>query len=153
MKNLIKLRIDDAMTPFRKYMERKALPLPMQGWIKFVRESLQMTSTQLASRMNISQPTLSRMEAGEVVGTITMNTLRRAAHALNCELYYAFVPRTSLSQSLEEEAHTRAKSILERVNRTMSLENQEPDMSAQRKLLEEITRDLIDSKRVWSSKP
>ncbi len=151
MKKLIKLRVDDAITPLRKYLDKGAFPLPARGWIRFVREALQMTSSQLASRMSISQPTLSRMEAGEVAGTVTMNTLRKAAHAVNCELYYAFVPRTSLSQSLEQEAYARAKSILERVNRTMSLENQELEINSQSKLLEEITKDLIDNKKVWRS--
>src|SRR5205814_3836994 len=69
---------------------------PVRGWIKAVRESLGMTTAQLAKRLKVKQPTVVKMEQSEAKGTIELATLRRVAEALDCTLVYAFVPNKPL---------------------------------------------------------
>ena len=41
-----------------------------------------------------------KLEQAEANGTITLNTLARLAHGLDCEVHYMFVPRTSLVEQV-----------------------------------------------------
>ncbi|MGH8437261.1 MAG: hypothetical protein ACRERX_23000, partial [Pseudomonas sp.] len=38
-------------------------------------------------------------------GSITLNTLARLAHGLDCEVHYMFVPRTSLVEQVLRRTH------------------------------------------------
>ena len=67
---------------------------------------LGMSGRELAARIGLSQPALSQLEHSEVTGRAQLDSMRRAAAALDCELVYALVPRTSL----EEIVQTRAGS-------------------------------------------
>lgn len=55
-----------------------------------------MTGAQLGARIGIRPQTVESIEKSEAAGTIQLNTLRRAAEALDCTLVYALVPNTSL---------------------------------------------------------
>src|SRR5687768_17132946 len=74
------------------------LTAPAAGWIAVIRRALGMTTAQLARRLSIAQPVVVRMEQSEAKGRIQLDTLRRAADALNCELVYALVPRMPLDE-------------------------------------------------------
>ena len=52
-----------------------------------------MSGTELAARMGVGQSTVSGLEQGEVQGTIRLDTLRRVADALDCDLVYYLSPR------------------------------------------------------------
>jgi predicted DNA-binding mobile mystery protein A len=97
---------------------------PARGWIKAIRESLGMTSAQLAKRLGIKQPSVVALEQSEVRGTIELATLRRAAEALDCRLVYALVPRTTLDQAVREKARVFARRRRAAVEHSMLLENQ-----------------------------
>ena len=64
------------------------------------------------------------MEQGEAAGTVTLNTLRQAAEALDCQLVYALVPRSTLEDTVRQRADVLARSQLARVHHTMRLEDQ-----------------------------
>ena len=66
-----------------------ALSRPPRGWIKAIREALGMTTTQFGKRLGVSQPTALGFEKSEVSKGISLETLERAAHALDCRLVYA----------------------------------------------------------------
>lgn len=70
-----------------------ALTRPPRGWIKAIREALGMTTAQIARRMGVSQPRAVEIEKAEKTGAITLDTLERAARAMDCRLVYAFVPK------------------------------------------------------------
>ena len=71
-------------------LRKKALfARPPRGWIKAIRESLGMTTRQFAGRIGVVQSRAVDIEKAEVTGSITLDSLERAARALDCELVYA----------------------------------------------------------------
>jgi predicted DNA-binding mobile mystery protein A len=55
-----------------------------------------MTGVQFARRLRIRPQSAEAVEKSEANGTIQLQSLRRAAEALDCTLVYALVPKTSL---------------------------------------------------------
>ena len=87
-------------------------PRPHNGWIRAIRDSLGMSSSELASRMGVGQSTISGLEQNELLGTVKLGTLRRAAAALECDLVYYFAPRTSLEDVALAQARRKAREQL-----------------------------------------
>lgn len=115
----------------RKQLERRLAPLralqlaaPPRGWIKAIRESLGMTARQLASRMGTAPSRVAAIEQAEVRGAVTVQTLRKAAAAMNCAFVYALVPIEPLDDIVRARAIEKAQDELARLNHTMRLENQ-----------------------------
>ncbi len=97
---------------------------PFGGWIRAIREALGMRADDLAARMGVSQPSLTRLEKSERVGTIGLDALTRAADALECDVVYALVPRRPLDDIVADQARRRALQRVSRVAHTMALEDQ-----------------------------
>lgn len=119
---------------------REAIPVlavPRIGWIRAIRNALGMSAADLATRMDITTSTVLRMEVNEARGNIHLDSLRRAAEALNCDLVYALVPRESLSQSVRRQATKRAEEALAPVQHTMHLEDQAVPKALAEDLLEQ----------------
>lgn len=121
-----------------------ALARPPRGWVKAIREALGMTTAQLAQRLRVSQPRAVAIEKAEAAGAITLNSLERAAHALDCRLVYALVPRQSLDAVIEERARLLAEKRLQPTRHTMALESQGVDSSDESEQLKRLARRLID---------
>lgn len=98
--------------------------IPPRGWIKAIREALGMTTAQLGRRIGVSQPRALQIERSELKGTLTLDSLERAAQALNCRFVYALVPAEPLSAVVEQRAHAVATERLVHTIHTMSLEDQ-----------------------------
>jgi predicted DNA-binding mobile mystery protein A len=100
-----------------------------------------MSQADLAARLGVRQTTVLSMEASEVDGRIQLNTLTRAAEALDCDLVYALVPRRGLQDMLDQRIRAHARAQLAAVNQTMLLENQLPADDEQRlnAIIETIT--------------
>src|SRR5665647_390075 len=86
-------QLDRRLTKFTPLVNE---PRPHQGWIRAIREALGMSSKELADRMGIIQQAIRELEQSELHETIKLETLQRAANALECELVYSLVPRRSL---------------------------------------------------------
>ncbi len=99
-------------------------PRPSKGWIRAIRNAFGMTSAQLAQRLGVSQPRIIELEKSEASGTVTLNTLQRAAEALGCRLVYALVPDKSLEDTVLERVNQLAQRQLTAVQQTMRLEDQ-----------------------------
>lgn len=145
---LARKHLDKALILFKEAAEQ---PRPPRGWVRAIRDALGMTSRQLAARMGLSQSTIAALEKGEGAGTVTLKSLREAAEALDCQLVYALVPRTSLADMVQERARALAEKKLARVHHTMRLEDQalrESDLAEER---ERITRSLLEGRasRLW----
>jgi predicted DNA-binding mobile mystery protein A len=108
-------------------------PKPSRGWVRAIRETLGMTTRQLAERMRISQPSLVKLEKSEAAGTITLGSLERAAQALGCRVVYALVPIKPLTETIEERASMLADRQVSSVEQTMRLEAQEVTNKTERK--------------------
>ena len=87
-------QLDQSLAPF------KAVGRPPRGYVREIRDALEMSSRQLAERMGVSQSTVMDMEASERRGTVTIKTLEKAAAAMGCRVVYALVPQTSLEAAV-----------------------------------------------------
>ena len=67
-----------------------------------------MNKTQLAKRRGVTSQSLAELEGAELRGAITLNRLRKAAAALDCDLVYALVPKKPLETLVSEQALRRA---------------------------------------------
>lgn len=128
----------------------KAAPLsarPRAGWVRAIRESLGMSAAALARRLGMSHAGVRKLENAEASDAITLASLRKLALALDCELHYALVPRTSLSQQLRDRAEVVAQERLQPVAHSMALEDQavhEPVSQLQR---EYVVKALLEGSR------
>jgi transcriptional regulator with XRE-family HTH domain len=68
------------------------LSAPAEGYVRWMREGLGQTREAVADKMHIAPQSLAGYEEAEAAGTIRLDTLRRAALALNCTVVYALVP-------------------------------------------------------------
>lgn len=121
-----------------------ALTRPPHGWIKAIREALGMTTAQLARRMGISQPRVVAIEKAEQTTAITLDTLERAARALDCKLVYSFVPKKTLDQLVEDRARMIAKERLTITSHTMALEAQSVSPENEKAQFELIVRRIVE---------
>jgi len=119
-------------------IDNELLKKPPQGWLKTIREALGMTSTQLARRMELSQPRVIQMEKNEK--NLKISTLERAAAALGCRLVYAIVPDEPIEQILQKRAREKASALIKKVNVNMALENQQVEAEQQ---IDELVSDLL----------
>lgn len=124
-------------------------PRPPAGWLREIRLALSMSTVELAKRMAISQPRASRLERGEIEGTIRLSTLSRAAEALNCTLHYVLVPDEPLEHTVLRQADRKATEELglyEANLRVGSAARFEEEIA---ELLEVRTLELVDSRGLW----
>ncbi len=125
------------------------IPRPHRGWIRAVREALGMSTTELGRRMGIIQQSVVDLEQSEGRSTIQLETLERAAAAMECKLVYAIVPRSSLEEIVQARAHDKARQQLATVEHHSRLEDQSvsnADLEAQ---IDELAAELIDRRGLW----
>ena len=128
---------------------------PPRGWIKAIREALGMTTAQLAKRIGVSQPRVVAIEKAEKQGSITMNSLERAAQAMDCRVVYALVPKKPLNDLVEDRAHIVAKKRLQPARHSMALEAQSVDKSDEEEQLKRLSERLIKKagSGLWEDDP
>ena len=127
------------------------LTVPRGGWIRALRDALGMPARYMADRLGVSTPAVYELERSEKAGTIQLNTLRRAADALDCDVVYALVPRRSLDHTLQTAAIERARRDMAAVNQSMRLEDQELNAEEREHRLSEYVAELIRSGDVWTT--
>ena len=128
---------------------REHLAVPVKGWIRAIRESLGMTTLQLAARLGISRSSVTDLENAEARGAIQLSSLKRVAEAMNCTLVYAIVPNDTLEEFLQRQARKIAREHLKPVEQTMMLENQSLTPAQSKELLEEYIRTKLNPRLVW----
>ena len=132
-------QLDKRLKSLRK---KELFARPPRGWIKAIRESLGMTTRQFARRIGIVQSRAVDIEKSEVKGSITLDSLARAARALDCELVYALVPRNPLETMVEERATRIAKRRLKQAAHSMALEDQRVTEEDKKEQIKELERQL-----------
>jgi hypothetical protein len=130
----------------------RAFDSPSKGWLRAIRNALGITAEQLATRMGIKQPTVSGIERSEADGTISLNTLEKAAQAMGCRLVYALVPEHGLEATVRSRALEVAKRRLARVNHTMGLEDQAVESRVLKRKIGELADYLVEHElsRIWN---
>ena len=120
------------------------LARPPRVWIKAIREALGMTTAQHGKRLGVSQPRVLGIEKAEVSSSIKLDSLERAAHALECRLVYALVPRKPLEYLAEDRARELAKKRLRATSHSMALEDQRVDEADEQEHLERLVQKLLN---------
>jgi predicted DNA-binding mobile mystery protein A len=117
---------------------------PPRGWIKAIRESLGMTTVQLARRIGVSQSRVVDIEKAETRGSITLGSLERAARALDCDVVYALVPRQPLQAMVEERVSRLAETRMKTARHTMVPEGQSVYDAGEQNQVEKLRRELVE---------
>jgi len=133
-------------------MQNMALLMrPPRGWLKAIREALGMTTAQLGRRLGVVQSRVVAIEQAETKGTITLNSLEKAAQALDCRLVYALLPRQPLEDIVEQRASLLAKSRLKSTGHTMTLEAQGVDATDESEQLKRLIQQLVEKSgsKLW----
>jgi predicted DNA-binding mobile mystery protein A len=122
-------------------------PRPRSGWVRAIRESLGMSAAAFARRLGMSHAGVRKLENAEASDAITLASLRKLAEALDCELQYALVPRTSLSQQVKERAESVARERLRPIAHSMALEDQAVQGPLTKLQLELAIKELLEGSR------
>ena len=121
----------------------KKNPVPGTGWVRAIRTSLGMSLLQLGNRLHITKQSTREIELREKEGTITLNSLREAAAALDMQLVYGFVPKDgSLEALIERKANELATKIVMRTSNSMKLEDQENSKARLEKAIHDRTIEI-----------
>lgn len=120
-----------------------------RGSIRAIREALGMTTGEPGQRMGITQSRVSQLERSEQLGSIRLDTLERAARALNCQVRYVFVPNEPLEDMVQRQARLRAQAEVDVVAHTTALEDQVPDPGVINAQVEELAERFVDGRHLW----
>ena len=125
------------------FKDLKATVVPAKGWVNTFRTALKMSLRQLGNRLNIAPQSTKEIEEREANGTITLNTLRDVANAMDMQLVYGFVSKhESLEQMIEKRAKELATEIVMRTNNTMTLEDQQNSKERIEKAIAQKTTEI-----------
>jgi predicted DNA-binding mobile mystery protein A len=138
---------------FERLRALAAEPRPHRGWVRAIRDALGMTGPELAARMEITQPAVAQLESSEANGTVGIESLRRAAAALNCDFVYFLIPRTSIEDMVDAQARRKAADHLTGVAHHGRLEDQEVDSVTAADEVAVLARRLKDRRGLWSDVP
>lgn len=103
-----------------------------------------MTMAQLARRIGVGQSRAVDIEKAEATGSITLDSLARAARALDCDLVYALVPRQPLGAMIEERAMHLAARRVKAARHSMALEAQSLDEEDEREQVRQLAKRLAE---------
>lgn len=141
IRNRARDRLDSKLASI-KPVDRFATP--PKGWVRAIRDAIGMTGAQLGKRLGMTAQGIVSLERSEAYGTVQLNTLRRAAEAMDCVLVYALVPKTSLTEMVDRRAREIALRALGRVSHSMALEDQQVDRDLDKRIRTYIETALRD---------
>ncbi|WP_282116013.1 mobile mystery protein A [Cellulophaga baltica] len=125
MRNKRKLLIEQLDQKLKPFSETRKVLVPERGWINTIRTTLNMTMAQLGTKLKITKQGVKRIEESEANGTITLNSLKDVANAIDLKLVYALVPKNgTINDLIQIEAEKLAQKIVLRTNQNMKLEDQ-----------------------------
>lgn len=103
-----------------------------------------MTTAQLGKRLGVVQSRVTAIEQAEARHTLTLASLEKAAHALDCRLVYALVPRKPLEELVEDRARLKAGKRLESTRHSMALEAQGVAEADEQEQLKRMVQRILD---------
>lgn len=150
--NKKRLQVEQLDRKLKHFAAATKVTPPPTGWVKAIRLSLGMSLQQLGDKLGITKQSVGELERREQEGSITLNSMKEAANALDMELVYAVVPKDgSLDALIERKAREMAVRIVSRTSKQMQLEDQENAPSRIQKAIEERTAILKSEmpKAIW----
>ena len=133
---------------FEEWQPLRGLARPPRGWVRAVREALGMSAAVLAARLGTTPGAVTRLEQSEAADRIQLDTLRRAADALGCDLVYLLVPRRPLQSVVRERARELAHEQVAAVEQTMRLEGQATGETSQMEA--RLAEQLLERGGLWN---
>ena len=112
----------------KKFPKKEEFAVPKEGWIKSIREALGMSAADLGNRLGIARQSVLTLGESESEGRAGMDSLKRAAAAMDCSFVYAFIPNSSLENILHRQIEKVVAENMRKVSHSMKLENQETDL-------------------------
>ena len=136
---------------FNEWQQLRGHARPPRGWIRAVREALGMSAAAVAARLGTTAGAVTRLEQSEAADRIRLDTLRRAADALGCDLVYLLVPRRPLTAVVRERARELAHRQVAAIEQTMRLEDQATCATSE--MEDQLTEQLLERGGLWSQSP
>lgn len=143
------LRLDHLDSSLKPYRRMRGCSPPRGGWLKAIRVALGLSIPQLAARSGCSAGRVSRAERAEANGRISLGQLSEIAAALDCELCYVLVPKSSLRATIEAQADKIARDDVMSVNHTMSLDNKTVSKAFLKRQIAEAKSELLLGNWRW----
>ena len=133
----------------KKISKREEFTVPNRGWIKSIREALGMSAADLGERMGITRQSVLTLEVSESDGRAGMDSLKRAAEAMECSFVYAFLPNSTLENILRKQIEKVVAERMRNVSHSMKLEDQSVELTDS--VYEALVKNLMNSPKVWHS--
>lgn len=104
----------------------RAATKPARGWLRAVRDAVELSQEQVARKLGVKRQSYADLEQAEERGAATLNSIRRAAEAMDCELVYFVVPREGVAGTFSELARNYDPQFqhLQASEHSMALEGQ-----------------------------
>ena len=143
----------------KKFKSLKDLPewlrqfVAPEDQIKMIRTAFGMTQNQLAKKMGFnSNATIAKLENKEKENP-TIETLKKYADALECELLIRFVPKKEIKHLLNEIAEKKAQKIVNLSVANSAMELQKPDKEIIKTEVERIKKELLEKRKsaLWEN--
>ena len=141
----------------KKFKSQKSSPvwlvqfLPTWEQIKLIRKALGMSQVQLAKKLGFSSNVpIVKMEKGQIENP-TLDTLKKYADALQCELIVRFVPKKEIEKLVYEQAEKKAREIVSHSVGNSAMELQKPDDETIKEEIEKVKSELLQKRRsiIW----
>ena len=132
-------------TKIRPWQKLKVDKRPPNGWLKAIRGALGLNTRQLADRLGVQHSSVLRLEKREVQGKATIESLTKAAQAMNCQLIYAIVPKTgfnNLNEIIDQQANVLASYLVKKAEHNMKLEAQGISTKEMKKQISQLAFEL-----------
>jgi len=143
--------IEKKIIPWKKLRVEKR---PARGWLKAIRGALGINTRQLAKRCGVQHSSILRIEKNETQDTVSIESLKKMASAMNCQLVYAIVPKigyNSLEKIIDHQAELLAHRLIKKARHTMQLEAQGISARETKNQIRELVSELKDKmdSRIW----
>ena len=146
MSELKKIAIKQCRNKVKRIEERFIdVVLPSEGWIKTLRQALNMSGAQLARRLGVTRGLVSKTEKAELSGGVTLKKMQDMAQAMNCRFVYAIVPETDIDTTLKHQALAKARDRVKRASTHMALEDQALSDEQLRLEIERLAENMLAS--------
>jgi predicted DNA-binding mobile mystery protein A len=133
-----KLRLRQLHRALSGFAQARQSVRPRSGWLSAIREAQGIPLRQIAKTLAVTPQAVQQLQVSEANEAISLKRLRQAADAMGCDLVYALVPRTGLTDAAEDRERKKAAERVLAAEHTMVLEDQGAG-DVQRRIEEEQT--------------
>lgn len=129
-----------------------SLIVPQEGWLRTVRNALNMSGAQLARRMSVTRALISNTEKAELSGGVTLRSMQHMAEAMNCRFVYAIVPEHDIEDVILDRARHKATEQVKAATTHMALEDQALSGEKMEFEIDRLAKEMIEKmdSKLWN---